>query len=86
MLAALELLATGLHEIQEFLFLGYFVPIAIAARYYSRAKALTITFITIGIYLLAFIPNMLTLEEQQRGAVCRDRRPDLDVPGHRPGP
>ncbi len=63
-LATAELLATGKHEVQEFLFLGYFVPVAIAARYFSRFRAILGAAIATTVYLVAFFPNLLMLEAE----------------------
>ena len=63
-LATAQLAATGVHEVQEFLFLGYFVPVAVAARYLPKKQALAVTVITTLVYVLAFIPDMIVLEEE----------------------
>ncbi|MHB8858553.1 MAG: HD domain-containing phosphohydrolase [Thermoleophilia bacterium] len=60
-LAGAQVAATGIHEVQGFLFLGYFMPIAIAARYLPRSRALAVTAVSTAIYALAFIPDMLAI-------------------------
>ncbi|MBI5870884.1 MAG: HD domain-containing protein [Actinobacteria bacterium] len=58
-----ELLASGYNEIQEILFLGYFFPIALGARYFSRRKTLVNAALCTIVYAAAFIPNMTMLPE-----------------------
>lgn len=60
-IAGAEVGATGMHEIQEFIFLGYFLPIALAARYLPRGRALAATAATTAVYTLAFIPDVLAI-------------------------
>jgi putative nucleotidyltransferase with HDIG domain len=63
-LAVTEILAAGVHEVQEFIFMGYFLPIAIGARYFSRRGAILTALVSTAVYLGAFIPNLLLLEEE----------------------
>lgn len=51
------------HEVQEFLYLAYFVPIAIACRYFDRRRALIITGLIIMLYTVIFLPRILTQSE-----------------------
>ncbi|MFA5801744.1 MAG: HD domain-containing phosphohydrolase [Thermoleophilia bacterium] len=55
-LVAAQIAAAASHEAQEFIFLGYFLPILIAARYFSRRLAIGATALTTCIYGLALIP------------------------------
>src|SRR5665811_87064 len=45
-LVFLELLVSGYSELQEILFIGYFFPIALGARYFSRKKTIYITLLS----------------------------------------
>lgn len=58
--AAIQFLTNEDHEIQEFLFLFYFIPIATACRYYSRRRAMLITAVIIAVYTAVFIPRLVT--------------------------
>ena len=60
-IAGVQVAATGIHEVQEFLFLGYFLPIAVAARYLPRSRTLVVTVVSTVIYALAFIPDMIAI-------------------------
>ncbi|MFA5809068.1 MAG: HD domain-containing phosphohydrolase, partial [Thermoleophilia bacterium] len=57
-LAAVQIAAAASHEAQEFIFLGYFLPILIAARYFSRRLAIVVTAFTTCIYGLVLIPHL----------------------------
>lgn len=60
-----EFLAAGTHEIQEALFIGYFLPIALGARYFSRRNAAYITALCTMSYAIAFIPHIVTIGENR---------------------
>ena len=62
-LAIGELLAFDYHEIQEVLFLGYFFPIALGARYFSRGKAIINAAICTLVYAVTFVPHMFMLTD-----------------------
>ncbi len=64
LLATAELLAAGEQEAQEFIFLGYFAPIIIGSRYFSRRVAIITAAVATVVYALAFIPNMISLGEE----------------------
>ncbi len=59
-LAVAQLATNDIHEIQEVLYLGYFLPIAIGARYFKRRGALICAALVIVIYTAIFIPRLLT--------------------------
>ncbi|MCL4310426.1 MAG: HD-GYP domain-containing protein [Actinomycetota bacterium] len=58
-MALLQFLSNDDHNIQEFLYLGYFIPIAIGARYFRRRNTLFATGCIIVIYTIIFIPRVL---------------------------
>lgn len=57
-LGAAQIAAAASSEAQEFIFLGYFLPILIGARFFSRRLAIAVTAFTTCIYGLAFIPHL----------------------------
>ncbi|MDO8736692.1 MAG: HD domain-containing protein [Thermoleophilia bacterium] len=69
-LVAAELLSSGSNEVQEILFLGYFFPIALSARYFSRKKTIFITALCASAYAAAFIPNMIILSESREELIA----------------
>ena len=59
-MALLQFLSNDNHDIQEFLYLGYFIPIALGARYFRRREALVTVGCVILIYTAIFIPRLMT--------------------------
>lgn len=57
-LVFVELLASGSNELQEILFVGFFFPIALGARYFSRKKTVYNAAVCALVYTAAFIPNL----------------------------
>ncbi|MHB1325319.1 MAG: HD domain-containing phosphohydrolase [Thermoleophilia bacterium] len=52
-----EVLAAGVNEAQEFIFLGFFLPIAIGARRFSRKGAVVNASICTALYTVFYFPN-----------------------------
>lgn len=62
-LIAAEVLTAGVNEAEEFIFLGFFLPIAIGARYFSRKGAVVNAAICTVLYTVFFFPNWRALPE-----------------------
>ncbi len=60
-LALAQLLAMGVHGAQRFVYLGYFLPIAISAFYFSRRRAIAIAAVCAAVYVVAFIPSLFVM-------------------------
>lgn len=60
-LALAQLLAMGVHGAQTFVYLGYFLPIAISALYFSRRRAIAIAAVCAAVYVVAFIPSLFVM-------------------------
>lgn len=58
-----EILAAGVNEAEEFIYLGFFLPIAIGARYFSRKGAVVNAAICTALYTVFFFPNWRALPE-----------------------
>lgn len=58
-LAAIELTGYKSRPLQELVFVGYFVPVAIAARYLKPRGAALVAALTIVVYVVAFVPHYL---------------------------
>ncbi|RJQ43933.1 MAG: HD domain-containing protein [Gaiellales bacterium] len=56
-LIALELASYRSNTAQELIFIGYFIPVAVAARFLRVRAAILVTAVTITAYFLAFIPH-----------------------------
>jgi len=60
-LALAQLLAMGVHGAQMFIYLGYFLPIAISAFHFSRRRAIAIAAVCAAVYAAAFIPSLFVM-------------------------
>lgn len=73
-LAVMQLLASGVngaeHEWQGFAYLGYFVPVAIAARYLSRRGALGTGAAAALVYTMAFLPHYLSMGPESHRSIA----------------
>jgi len=64
--AIVQYLTNDDNEIQELLYMAYFVPIAIACRYFERRRALIMTGFIIAIYSAIFFPRTIIQSEDHQ--------------------
>lgn len=57
--AALQFITSDHHEIQELLYLGFFVPIIISARCFSRRQTMFFSAGLVVVYFVSFLPRLL---------------------------
>lgn len=73
-LAVMQLLASGAdgaeHEWHGFAYFGYFIPVAIGARYLSRRAALATGVAAALIYTAAFLPHYLAMGPQSHKSIA----------------
>ncbi len=56
--AVLQLILSSYHDMEEFLYLGYFIPIAISARYFHRLGAMISAAAIIAIYTAVYFVHL----------------------------